>query len=348
MSENYHKAALGGGVVVLAAVGYLAWSKNSAQQEALIDSSSGRKGDDVAVEGGPEADALLDSFTTLNPLDAKVLSSGRKVDLFNSVNLFIQDGDISQTVDLEEIPDVHVPIPNIWWIKNRVDPSFSDSPQRDKDGDGFTNLEEFEAKTDPSDAKSYPLLVDKLEIDQIDSNWWLVLLNSSFGNDDLQFRYKDGDGQETRMRATDNIQAGQVFFPEGPAKGRFKAIEPGSRMVEGRNGRQVEEKYYLIEDLSENKKGTRYEAAFRPRAANEPLHYQFDNTVTFVLNAAGQEGKTHTVKENESFSINVDGKKLTYKLLKVDMGTRPNLDPLSVDVEYDDDDEKKVRTIKLK
>lgn len=348
MSENYHKAALGGGVVVLAAVGYLAWSKNNTQQELLNEALAGKKKDDVSVEGGPEADALLNSFNTINPLPKKSLSSGRKVDLFNSVNLFIQDGDVSQTVDLEEISDVHAGMPNIWWINNRVDPSFSDSPQRDKDGDGFSNLEEFDSETDPSDSKSYPLLVNKLEVDKIESNWWLVLLNSSFGNDDLQFRYKDGKDQETRMRATDNIQAGQVFFPDGPAKGRFKAVEPGSRMVEGRNGRQVEEKFYIIEDLSENKKGTRYEAAFRPRAANEPLHYQFDNTVTFILNAAGQEGQAHTVRENESFSINVDGKKLVYKLVKVNMGERPNLEPLSVDVEYDENGEKKVRTIKLK
>lgn len=349
MSENYHKVALGGGVVVLAAVGYLSWSKASAQQEALAEQRAGKQGEGIEVEGGSAAADLLKSLSEINHLSIKSDPDGRKVNLFNSVDLFVKDGDVSEVVDLEQIDDVHPGIPNIWWVNNRVDPSFADSPSRDKDEDGFTNLEEFEAETDPSDPKSYSLLVHKLAVDNVDSLWWLVLLNSSFGNDDLQFRYQDSKQREIRMRATDNIQAGAIFFKGEPAKGRFRAIEPGERSVKDpKSGRETMQRYYVIEDLSENKKGTRYEAAFRPRRANEPLHYQFDNTVTFVLNAAGQEGKKHVVRENESFKVTANGETFEYKLVKVDMGDRPNIKPLAAIVEYDDNGTKKTRVINLK
>lgn len=348
MSENYHKAALGGGVAVLAAVGYLSWSSASAKQATLEDQSGPGRGDTTSSEGGELADDLIQSLKEINPLAAKPTQAGRKVDLFNSVDLFVKDGDVSKTIDLLQVPDIHAGIPNQWWVDNRVDPTYSDSPDQDKDGDGFSNAEEHAAGTDPSDAKSYGLLVNKLEVDRVDSLWWLVLLNSSFGNDDLQFRYRDSSGAETRMRATDNIVAGQVFFPDGPAKGRFKAVEPGERAIEV-NGRPATERYYIIEDLAPNKKGQKYEAAYRPRRGNEPLHYQFDNTVTFILNAIGQEAKKHTVKENENFTIVVDGKKLTYKLVNVDMGERPNTEPQSVEVEYTTaEGEKKTRIIPVK
>ncbi|MFW2385669.1 MAG: Amuc_1099 family pilus-like system protein [Akkermansiaceae bacterium] len=349
MSENYHKAALGGGVAILAAVGYLSWSSATAKQDNLVNSSTGSGADDASSAGGEIADELIASLKNTNPLEAAQTTKGRPVDLFNSVDLFVKNGDVSKLIDLLQLDyEVHPGIPNKWWVDNRVDPSFSDSPMRDKDGDGFFNGEEQAAGTDPSDPKSYGLLASKLEVETIDSQWWLVLLNSGFGNGNYQFRYQNEKGENSRMRATQSVKAGQVFFPEGPAAGRFKAVEEGKRMVEGANGRQVEEKYYIIEDLADHKAGQKYEAPYRPRKENEPLYYQFDNTVTFILNAVGQADQKHTVKENESFTVKVDGKNLTYKLVKVDMGARPNTEPKAVHVEYTDaSGVKKVRVINL-
>lgn len=349
MSENYHKAALGGGVVVLAAVGFLSWSSASEKQEILQSDLGGGDGQETSSQGGVLADSLVASLREVKPLEQATTSGGRAVDLFNSVDLFLKDGDIRKTLDLLQVDDVHPGIPNKWWVANAVDPSYSDSPDQDKDGDGFTNGEEFAAETDPSDPKSYGLLASKLVVDGIDSQWWFVQLNSGFGNGKYQFRYENENKESTRMRASEQIEAGQVFFPAGPAKGRFKAVEEGNRQVQGANGRMETQKYYIIEDLSENKRGMRYEAPYRPRRGTEPFYYQFDNTVTFILDAVGQEGQQHTVKENESFSVSVDGKKLTYRLVKVDMGERPGLEPQSVHVEFTTDQgAREIRIIPVK
>ncbi len=50
-----------------------------------------------------------------------------------------------------------------WEKRYGLNPANDDSNQ-DKDGDGFTNLEEYEAKTDPTDKKSHPDYLDSVTI----------------------------------------------------------------------------------------------------------------------------------------------------------------------------------------
>ncbi|HRZ13749.1 MAG TPA: hypothetical protein P5567_15000 [Kiritimatiellia bacterium] len=52
-----------------------------------------------------------------------------------------------------------------WWeTKYGLNPSDKADAQNDLDGDGFSNLEEFLAKTDPADTKSFPELPAKLRL----------------------------------------------------------------------------------------------------------------------------------------------------------------------------------------
>ena len=345
MSQNYHKAALGGGVVVLAAVGYLSWSKGAEVKEGFEVDSSTKPGDEVTVEGGPIADEILKDLKELNPLKAKTLPNGRVVNLFTSVDLFVANGDIDNPIDLldPDLADVHPPIPHRSWVAKRVDPSFSDSPQKDEDGDGFSNLEEFNDKTDPSDSKNYPLLVKKLVVKSVDSTYWLLELNSSFGNNDFQFRYNDSKKVALRMGAADNAKAGDIFFKDGVKKNRFKVIEKVNKVVAGKA-----EIFALVEDLKPNKGNVQFLAPYRPKVAVKKDFYRFDNTVTFTLEAVGQEGKEIVVEENTSFKVTADGKTFEYKLIEVDMGERPNVKPLAAIVEYDDNGEKKTRRIEIK
>jgi hypothetical protein len=348
MSENYHKAALGGGVVVLAAVGYLSWSKGAEIQQGFEPDPIGKGNPDASAQGGDLADEAANSLKELNKLIAKPTSEGRSVDLFTSVDMFVANGEVDEPIDLldPDLDPVHDPIPNRWWVDNRVDPSFSDSPSQDKDGDGFSNQEEWTDKTDPSDDKIYPLLVNKLVVNSVDSTFWLLELNSTLGNNKLQFRFNDSKGTAIRMGAAQNVKAGDLFFNEAPVENRFKVIETGSDKVEEK-GRMVEKKYALVEDLKPNKDNKQFKAPYRPRTVEKPSFYQFDNTVTFILDAVGQENKEIVVPENTSFKVTAHGKTLVYKLVEIDMGQRPNLKPLAAIVEYDDNGQKALRRIPI-
>ena len=348
MSQNYHKAALGGGVAVLAAVGYLSYSKGAEVQAEFEDNFVGKPGAAVAVEGGPRADELVKSLAEIDLVTPKQTSDGRTVDLFTSVDLFVANGDVNNPVDLldGDLEPVHAPIPNDWWVKNRVDPSFDDSPQKDQDGDGFSNEEEFLGKTDPSDDKDYPLLVDKLVVTSVDSTFWLLELNSSFGDNNFQFRYNDSKRVSVRMGAADNVAVNDIFFKDGPIKNRFKVIKKITKKVEEK-GRMKDKIFAVVEDMKPNKGNVQFDAPYRPRGDEKPAHYRFDNIVTFVLNAVGQEGKEIVVEENTSFKVTANGETFEYKLVEVDMGDRPNVKPLAAIVEYDDNGEKKTRRIEI-
>ena len=58
-------------------------------------------------------------------------------------------------------------MPDEWEIARGFNPDDPDDARQDADADGFTNLEEYLAKTDPSSNKDAPHIITKLRIDQL-------------------------------------------------------------------------------------------------------------------------------------------------------------------------------------
>lgn len=56
-------------------------------------------------------------------------------------------------------------MPDEWEVQYGLDPKDPADANKDKDEDGFTNLEEFLAKTDPTDSASHPDYLDFLKIE---------------------------------------------------------------------------------------------------------------------------------------------------------------------------------------
>ena len=59
-----------------------------------------------------------------------------------------------------EVDSDHDGLPNEWELQYGFNPNDGKDAVADADGDGFTNLEEFNMKTDPKDAKSHPDYLD--------------------------------------------------------------------------------------------------------------------------------------------------------------------------------------------
>lgn len=75
-------------------------------------------------------------------------------------------------------PQIHPPVPNQWFLDhdlNILDPYILEV---DNDGDGFSNLLEFQYETDPNDPNSHPPYHIKLRLVQYRENPFRVLFSS--------------------------------------------------------------------------------------------------------------------------------------------------------------------------
>lgn len=85
----------------------------------------------------------------------------KKVPLFVSVPIVEAGGKLIDMSD-PDAPMLRPPVTNTWLMTNNLDYLNSSVLSQDPDGDGFTSLSEWEAKTDPIDPKSHPPYAEKL------------------------------------------------------------------------------------------------------------------------------------------------------------------------------------------
>ncbi|MFT3990370.1 MAG: thrombospondin type 3 repeat-containing protein [Luteolibacter sp.] len=252
------------------------------------------------------------------------------MDLFVGVPLFIGKTDASKPVDLFKSEPVHAPIPNIWWLENKLDPGFADSPQRDPDGDGFSNLQEFEAKTDPNDSQSHPALVNKLKFVKDESVKWILRPGFESGGG-FSFKYSD-DKNNTASSGTDVVMPNGVFFAVDKkntpnAQNRFKFVSFEKRKVKHEKfGSEEEVTFLKIEDQRGNKKGVVYELPSPLNEANAAKFAQYDRTAVLSLEAVGEEGKQFKVEEKTSFALPPNAAEKSYFIQEIS--------PESITVEY--------------
>lgn len=338
ISENYHKVLFGGSLVLAAGLVYTAFGSSSALAEKFTLNSRPQN-NDTAVSGMEQAENIIESVSSSNTFEQQNLA-GRPVDLFTSVGLVVRKGDLTQALDLKKEAAIHDPIPNQWWIDHGIDPGWGDAPQRDEDGDGFSNLEEFTAKTSPTNAEEFPSLIDKLQVASVEKFSWRPEFNSILGNGKYQFRYADSKGQENRVKAGDEVSVGDTFFKEGAAQDRLKLLEIQTRQEDSSTGVK-DRAYAILEDQNPSKKGEVYEIPYRLTATEkaDKVSIFYDYTVVFTLEAIGEEGKEFKVIENESFGLPFSAAEKSYKLIEVKADKDGNA--TSVVVEYQQGDETK-------
>lgn len=324
-AKNYEKAALGGSVAAALGLAFLGYSKLSGVEQDFGAGLKGQGNNNAAVR---DADLIPKTLASLK-LDRtwnQALDGDRPVDLFTGIPLFISSLAPEKPIDLLKDAPLHPPIPNTWWIENRLDPGFADSPNRDPDQDGFSNLEEFNAKTDPNSAKSIPSLIAKLMYVKDESLGWV--LRPGYGSDgSFPVNYQDTKGAVNKAGAADMIAPGGLFFAKGPMMNRFKLL--GSEVRKEVNTKvniEMEVTIVRIEDQRSNKKGVIYEipAPLSEDRRNDYLKY--DRTAIFSLEALGLNGKEFKVEENTKFALPPDSPKKDY-LAKI-------VTPESVTVEY--------------
>jgi hypothetical protein len=294
IQENYEKAALGGAVAILAGVAAMCFiGGDDVSAKAL----SFQRNDDASVAALSEATRVLEERSAPAQIREKIVD-GREVDLFVGQPLYVKEGQ-SEAVDLYDAGNVHPGIPNEWWRKFDIDPTFANSADRDFDKDGFTNREEYEAKTNPADKNVYPNPIAKLEPLKVDV-FKMQMRWSVFNANEVTLYYQDTG----KRRFNERVAIGDDFFKkqvEGIA-GRFTLLEKVEGQV-GPNGREQEA--YAVRDNTPRFKGTPRAKFMLWRRGDKPGGFNEiqDRSVEFRLNALGQEGETFVVSELESFAL---------------------------------------------
>lgn len=136
-------------VTELDAAGSAAASLTAQAEQAKAEKERSRKIVDVAPEG------------------AVVNNKPRFTPIFFSPELWqvsIDSKKITTVIDIYDpkAESLHNGVPNAWFISNGISDALgrADGLALDSDGDGFTNMEEFSAKTSPSNPASLPPLIE--------------------------------------------------------------------------------------------------------------------------------------------------------------------------------------------
>ena len=323
MKKNSEKAILAVCAIAGLGLAYMGYAKSSSVETEFEISMRGNGKNDVSIPGSDKLAKTLESVA--KPLLLEQGKAGeRPVDNFVGVALFAKKpagGDaVAEPVDPVLDAPIHPPIDNQWWLTYNIDPGFGDSPSRDEDKDGFSNLEEFQAKSDPSDAKSFPDLVEKLVYAKYESVGYFLWFTSSLGANRYQFKVAPLDPafeaaaapqQEAYLnsdrvkytRTKDFIPTDTNIFEEGFGKDRFKLKKVEVRKLKNAATNSEEDKEFAtIEDLAPNKK-EEFEIPRSPRSKERAATVRYDRTAVLSLNAISEEGKEFKVQENTTFAL---------------------------------------------
>ena len=185
IKKNYERAILGAfALALIASSGWLSWQALSFPQN-FSDRNSNKKADNTIsppdIKSVDEASALASNPRSWSPHEGS---------LFVSRPYVLKDDKIFDP--LEGNVPLHPPITNAWLVKYNLDYGDPDIANEDPDKDGFTNLEEFIAGADPTNANSHPSYHTKLRLTKFDP----VPFRLKFGGD-------SGDGETFTINARD-------------------------------------------------------------------------------------------------------------------------------------------------
>lgn len=330
LSDNYEKVTLGAAVTALAALAYIS-IKNKGDQANAFTLPNPKQNNEVRVDSLPGIENSKVSMYMEHRINQADLD-GRKVDLFTGIVLFSKRDDPKNPVDLLKSDPVHAGIPNTWWMDYALDPGYGNAPDRDPDDDGFSNREEFESETDPTDEKDYPEPVSKLKALAVETTQvHLKPREVGSGGERSLFNLESKSGRKVNKMKPEPVTIGDtIVFTKPLMQKRFKFVDLDRR----RNANGLIDIIWVIEDLQPNKKGTQYRFDKRGDLDGHPDRSLgiMDSKAKLLLEALDEGDKPFEIDENTYFSLPYDegATRKPYLLKNIDLNKK------TIVVEYQD------------
>jgi hypothetical protein len=189
--------------------------------------------------------------------------------------------------------EVHPPVPNEWLEQFGLPIADGDVLDRDPDGDGFTNLEEWVGHSDPTDSNSHPEYYTKLKL-------------KSAKEEPFRLVFASWVGDTYAINTTDLKQPTQFLKVGDAIKGtRFKIVKFVEKYQPNKYGTNVDVSELTLEQVETKQQLTLIE---------EKVAISPESVATFVYTwSARQEFQ---VRKDEEFSLKPQ-EQIKYKLVDV-------------------------------
>jgi hypothetical protein len=211
--------------------------------------------------------------------------------LFVSLPYVLQEGALIPP--LESDVQLHPPISNSWLIKNSLPWWDRDVRDQDPDEDRFSNVDEFQAGTDPRDKESVPPYFTKLRLKKF--------ISVPFR---LKFTGTPDDGQSFTVNPLDGNRRTQILKIGDPIAGTpYKVVSYEAK---------IETVNEIDKDVSEltveNTENSNRVVLVRGKEANDPTSFaEFEYLY---------DGSTVTVKKDDLFDLKPETDR-KYKLIDI-------------------------------
>ena len=213
-------------------------------------------------------------------------------------------------------------LPNDWETKYGLNPNDGADADKDSDDDGFTNAEEFAAKTDPKDKDSHPDYLDYLTVQgglkQITLPFWFKSEMPIPGGHRYVFQNLKS---RTAYDKTYNPKNGEEIGKTGWIAGEYKKLSE-ERVIQG-SGKMQAKKVVDVSTVEVTRKADGRKLVLRVNERNIAV----DTEAALAWDRFG--GKNFTVKEGSEIDLNGSKYRVVTLKSKAKNGCSVTLEDLS-------------------
>jgi hypothetical protein len=189
---------------------------------------------------------------------------------------------------------VHAPVPNEWFEKYALAIEDADALDQDPDKDGFTNLDEWQGKTDPTKAESHPDYTTKLHLVSATEESFRYIFAS-------RTRDKFGINSIDQSEPTQFLKVGEIIRGTD-----FKIVKFTEKQERNQYGMRMDVSELLLEHQGNHAQVT----LIKGQVATSP-----QSVATFVYAWRGR--KEFDVRKDQEFPLATAEGNRTYKLIDV-------------------------------
>ena len=192
--------------------------------------------------------------------------------------------------------EVHPPVPNEWLEQFGLPIAEADVLSQDPDADGFTNLEEWQNHTNPTDKNSHPTFIAKLKL-------------KSFAQEPFRLVFASWVGDTFALNTSDLKEPTQFLKVGDSIRGtKFKLVKFEEKQDTNKYGTKIDVSELILENQETHEQLS---------LVKEKIMISPESVANFIYEWG--ERREFAVKKDQEFSLKPE-EQIKYKLVDVQPG----------------------------